>query len=424
MAALLLKIPVLVGVLTLCQAANVASDAELIEKLKSGTTAERRSAARALGGLTPKSKEFLPVLLAALKDQAGFAVWKVNGPVEAAVPALITDEQYDGRINVPTMIELMKPDPVLVVPAYIALITDRDASMRANVCNGLGSYREQARVAVPALLGCLNDKNSLVRGNAAIALGHIGDKQAAVVQGVRRLLKDEDALARVQAAAACWRLERRAQDILPLVMKEAAASEGSLGQFTAIRVLGEIGPGAKAAVPLLQEHLKKQTDLPADKRSKLGNSWQRALLIEALGRIGDAQDTRNGCLGGRAHLTQSFKAVVFGSANASRSTGMASSGLRSRRFLAVSVAPSRTRMSLSAFRRHWPCGGYRPLARAMTNMFEEGRPGRSRKSLREPTPLLTDAHGSRAGEPPAYGRIMIDGVAPYRSSVLQPQFSQ
>jgi HEAT repeat protein len=99
--------------------------------------------------------------------------------------------------------------------------TTRSAALRSLGMIASGdnaAVRDLVKPAIPDLINALRDKDDDVRMWAAIALGHIGPDAVSAVEPLVGLLKDE----------------QNAQVI-----------------SSAIRSLGEIGPGAKPALPIL-----------------------------------------------------------------------------------------------------------------------------------------------------------------------------
>jgi HEAT repeat protein len=167
------------------------------------------------------------------------------------------DSHYEGRINVPGMLDQIRPEAEKAIPDYIELLKDRDASMRSNVASSLGAHGPRAKAAIPALLLALNDAHASVRGNAAWALGRITSEKemiAEIAPRLRALLKDKDALPRVQAAWSLWKLTGNTKETVP-ILTETFEKKETLIIMTAVYALAGMGPKAKDAIPALRKLL-------------------------------------------------------------------------------------------------------------------------------------------------------------------------
>jgi hypothetical protein len=97
-------------------------------------------------------------------------------------------------------------------------------------------------------------------------LGRIGPAAKAALPEVRAALETPHTLRRVQAARALWKIEGRPDDVVPILiaaLKEEANSETS-GWYRppnrdfarpAVETLAEIGPPARAALPVIRRQM-------------------------------------------------------------------------------------------------------------------------------------------------------------------------
>jgi HEAT repeat protein len=200
----------------------------------------RSSAAEALGRIGAGTTEVVPTLMAALKDRR--LRW-------AAAEAL-------GRLGATAKV---------AVPALVKLMEDSNGRVQA----ALALWRIQQRPeAIAALVAALKEDKSTF---PARALGEIGSGAKAAVPALRQALKQKNAALRAAAAQALWRISRDRQ-VIEVLLDVLGHWDGG-AQQTAIRTLGEIGPAAKAALPLLLPRMKDE-----DRRT-------RHLVAEALEKI-------------------------------------------------------------------------------------------------------------------------------------------
>jgi HEAT repeat protein len=185
------------------------------------------------------------------------------------------------RPPLPAFVRLDQPDPG-AVPVLTALLASNDAGTRAEAARILGRLGPPARPALRALLPCLEDQDAKVRKEAEEAvlrvvpgagpealpvltallgspdartrarvaeiLGHLGPPAR---PALLRCLEDQEAVVRRQAEEAVLRVVAGAvPEALPGLLALLASPEPRT-RAAAARVLGEIGPPARRALPAL-----------------------------------------------------------------------------------------------------------------------------------------------------------------------------
>jgi HEAT repeat protein len=122
----------------------------------------------------------------------------------------------------------------------------------------LGSLGPSAKDAVPVLLGGLNHDFSSVRIDTADALGKIGPPAREAIPALTKAMNDLTSLprARVKAAQALWRIDRRHRESEPVLIEVLKSGDLFFERRDAARILKEIGPPARLAIPALKAALK------------------------------------------------------------------------------------------------------------------------------------------------------------------------
>lgn len=153
----------------------------------------------------------------------------------------------------------------------------------------------RARLAVPLLIKCLDSKDPFTKTAVASALGEIGDVTS--VDSLRRLLKDQEDYVRSEAARALGQIGPGAVAAVPDLLAAAspdlvaAANEEEFFRYQhsvgmAIKALSMIG---KPAVPALVKALESEETLEAAAQALGGmGSMIVPTLAEALPRGGNA----------------------------------------------------------------------------------------------------------------------------------------
>jgi HEAT repeat protein len=241
----------------------------LMEVIKNGPTVGHKAiAAQALGSIGPQTKEVIPELLRAL-----------NAP---------GDENYELREGAAWALGRIGPPAAAAVPALIkAVREDHDyLSVRDEAIEALGKIGKKAEKALPEILRVLDSSPSeFQRRSAATAVGRIAIANPLVVETLRKALKDADEDVRIAAVCSLWQLSKvTEQDILVLVsFLNETTVDRVLERADAMRVLADIGPKAKAAVPALLRVLKDDQVLL--RVGIVDKDWLRTVAADALKKI-------------------------------------------------------------------------------------------------------------------------------------------
>jgi HEAT repeat protein len=201
----------------------------LIRALEEKSARDPSAVITVLGSIGPAAKDATPLLIAALEDpslrrEAVEALCGIGPAAKDAIPAIKrairsakTSESFTPVVAPVFLLnELHKLGPD-VVPLLVEELDEEGRGYQIRSAEALGKIGPPARSAVPHLMKLLEHGNPDLRLEAACALWKI-EKTDAVVGCLKDLLKDPD----------CTRAERAA------------------------RTLGEIGAGAKIALPALK----------------------------------------------------------------------------------------------------------------------------------------------------------------------------
>lgn len=217
--------------------------AECITALKSDDAELRRAAAARLGKIPQGMKaRRVPDAVAALID----ALKDTDPAVRAKAVGTLARIDRDGKT---------------AFPAVVGRLDDPAASVRTAAVMGLGRHlATRVDVRRPVLLA-LKDADAGVRLAAVDAVGAVGLGREGVLPAVTGLLRDPDAL--VQRAAARtlgygWgsiaRESAEAREAVALLF-ELARDKTHPGRAAVLEAIGQIGPDAGTAVPILTEAL-------------------------------------------------------------------------------------------------------------------------------------------------------------------------
>ena len=150
-------------------------------------------------------------------------------------------------------------------PILAEIYRTADGRRRLSAARALMKLGPDADEAVPTLMADLQGTNTGRAVLSAEILGHLGDKGRVALPQLEELLQHQNVRVRVRAAGAIWKLDGRTNDVLPILLaalQDESINRGAARRFAA-EALGDMGPAAKDAVPLLQAMLNdRQSGLP------------------------------------------------------------------------------------------------------------------------------------------------------------------
>jgi HEAT repeat protein len=165
------------------------------------------------------------------------------------------------------------------------MLDDEEAEVRAQAARALGAIARDVEAGRPALREALNDKDAAVRLEAAIGLAKLGGEAAtAALSTLQAAARDKSHPDRLRAIEALGEIGPSAAPAVPLLVL-ALREEGPV-RLRAVEALGRIGPPAREAAPAL-ERVLSDPDLQARAAIALWEVGREAettvpLLVEAL----------------------------------------------------------------------------------------------------------------------------------------------
>jgi HEAT repeat protein len=225
---------------------NVPAKVEQLARDIRGSARERLRALEVIGMYGPDAAPAVPALIYVLQmapppnsfpglgaDMAANALAEIGPAAQPAVPALVTLLPATRRMDIQT----------------------------ASLCRALGSIGPGAAAAVPTLKEMMKTGKSVQRIAAAAALARIAPEEKSELGPIlRELASHPDVKAHPRfgwpAKVALWRLglEKEAP------VKEIMDDNESLSLLSAIPLLGDIGPSAKAALPMLEKMAESEQE--------------------------------------------------------------------------------------------------------------------------------------------------------------------
>ena len=214
----------------------------------------QKAAATALGDIGEVDVSALAQLL---KDSEDTEVWRAaivvvltTGPqAEAAAPALrsLLKGENLPQIQLAALLGYIGKS---AVPTFTQLLNDKDVVVRRRAAEILGFIGPEAKAAVPALVESLKDTDWETRWRATISLGHIGPNARAAVPALIASLKS---MGGNYVAEAMEKIGIDVKTDVPALVEVLRDHNQE-----AARILGNIGPPARAAIPALSESFKDE----------------------------------------------------------------------------------------------------------------------------------------------------------------------
>ena len=200
--------------------------------------------------------ELVPLLADQERDvgrAAGAALIRLGGDAAPAIRAKLSDPAV--RLQLMEVIAALGASAKAAVPELVSAIGDPETRGEAAVA--VAAIGADAAEAVPALAALVADGTADpgIRYAACYALGKIGPAAVAAEPVVRGLTESKDEL---MATVAVWAALRIKPDDASLFanaiprLRRALRNDSELVRLEAAVSLGDIGPGASAAIPILE----------------------------------------------------------------------------------------------------------------------------------------------------------------------------
>jgi HEAT repeat protein len=233
----------------------------LIQAVGSSDQGIAQAAKQAVAKIGPLTKNDIPALMASLKENnrpvrlfALATLTQLGADAKGAVPAiaaLVTDA--DEAVWSESLITLEKLGPVAeaAIPSLLPLLKDKDSTVRlrvAEVVAAIGTFR--AVPAVETLSEFLKPKEATgIRLRAIAALAKLGPEAWPGVRPLIQAIKDKDSEIRSTATDALGKIGKEA---VPVLVEALQGDINSNVRLACCQALGEIGPEAKDAIPVLR----------------------------------------------------------------------------------------------------------------------------------------------------------------------------
>jgi HEAT repeat protein len=135
------------------------------------------------------------------------------------------------------------------------------------VCRGFRAVGRDSQAAVPILHRAIRREIKALPAEWAVGrLGAIGPEARETVPMLKRIAEsDAKEGYRVDAAVALWRVTGEAEDSVKAISGIWASAKEWLPRWWAINALGEMGPSARSALPLLRTAFRSREDYLAAK---------------------------------------------------------------------------------------------------------------------------------------------------------------
>lgn len=241
--------------------------ARLRQDLGSKNPYARAGAASALSdlapGLTSATRGEIAAALADMLDDAdpkagtaaGAALVRLGGEAVEAVRAKLGSASV--RRSAMDVLAAIGPAAKPALPEMIAGLADSEPEYRAEAALAIAAIGAEAAAAVPALEKNLTDESAApaVRYSAAYALGRIGTAAVAAEADLRALASSTDETMATVAVWAALKVKPEDRSLFEVAvprLRRALRGEAEMARLEAAAALGDIGPAAEAAVPILE----------------------------------------------------------------------------------------------------------------------------------------------------------------------------
>lgn len=212
----------------------------------------RLEAIKALGILAKKNKDLIPVLLASLKDDSDevgqWGAYALSGFGEEVTPSLVKilkdKTSVTAQIHAAYALGLTQPRPKTAVPALAEALKENDWNLRKAAVKALGEIGPDAKPALPTMADVFRQFLEKMNKDAAARR----DKSPSVILR-RKSGPPDDESAAIAMLRSMVKIDPKAS--VPSLILPLEQNESEYVVNSAVKTLGDIGPGAKAAFPIM-----------------------------------------------------------------------------------------------------------------------------------------------------------------------------
>jgi len=260
----------------------------LLEGLHSERPSERTAAASGLSDMAETLDESVRIQLAkefadllsdpdpAVGLNGGAALIRLGATALEPLRVRLSDPVLRGRVL--EILAALGPTAKPAVDDVIKALDDSDPIIRGEAAVAISAIGPDAAAAVPALLKTLTDNNASPdsKYSAAYALGRIGPAAQSAAEQMRSLVASPD---EVLATVASWAMLKITPDDKSLLdqaipaLRKAVRSDRELVRLEAAVTLGDIGPAAVSAIPILE--LVSEEDSSRQVRDAAGKALKK-----------------------------------------------------------------------------------------------------------------------------------------------------
>ncbi len=260
----------------------------LREGLHSEQPSERTAAASALSDIAETLDESVRLQLAnefadllsdpdpAVGLSGGAALVRLGATALEPLRVRLSDPVLRGRVL--EILAALGSNAKPVVDDVIKALDDSDPMVQGEAAVAIAAIGPDAVAAVPTLLKTLADDKAAPdsRYSAAYALGRIGPAAQPAAEQMRSLITSPD---EVLATVAAWSMLKITPDDKSLLdqaipaLRKAVRADRELVRFEAAVTLGDIGPDASSAIPILE--LVSEEDSSRQVREAAGKALKK-----------------------------------------------------------------------------------------------------------------------------------------------------
>lgn len=240
------------------------------EQLKAEFPEERRKAAEAFVVLGSSGASAVPALEELLHDRdpdvriavldALTSIGPEGQPAAPAVVELLADQDERVRYNAAEALGRIGAECDQVIPSLTRLLDDQAGNVRVVAAVSLHQLDPQSRQALPTLVALLDDPSPLIRSRAVFALARYGRDVKPALPLLIRAMNDAIPEVRARSAVAIAGVGGEAQAAVPSLVQAMEKAEYPEECLAEVYALGQIGPGAKEAIPALKRVAARHTD--------------------------------------------------------------------------------------------------------------------------------------------------------------------
>jgi hypothetical protein len=203
-------------------------------------------------------EDAIPMMVKMLKPESRFESWAKALVAKQSLVKFNFDSKDERRYCAAIGFEALGPRAKSAIPELVNYAEDANPRVRQPALHALGLIGAEAEVVVPVLQKALGDPVASIQGTSAAVLRFFGESARVAAPELMKCVNGGDRYAKIKAAETIAIIAPElATNTIPALA--AMLNVGQPFEPSALRLLGSMGPAARAALPQIRIACESKT---------------------------------------------------------------------------------------------------------------------------------------------------------------------